>query len=113
MHGADRVHRSNSWRCHYDRPLIREIEQFLPLIVAPRPRGTPRSVWIAGPCERRPIRAHGLCLVCIIGVRWPWRRLQRLKNVVPLGRVFLRNLAMPFDAYLGRPADKPVFSRTL
>ena len=30
-----------------------------------------------------------------------------------LGRVFLRNLAMPFDAYLGQPAEKPVFSRTL
>jgi oxygen-independent coproporphyrinogen-3 oxidase len=30
-----------------------------------------------------------------------------------LGRVFLRNLAMPFDAYLGKPSDKPVFSRTL
>jgi oxygen-independent coproporphyrinogen-3 oxidase len=30
-----------------------------------------------------------------------------------LGRIFLRNLAMPFDAYLGSPAEKPVFSRTL
>jgi oxygen-independent coproporphyrinogen-3 oxidase len=30
-----------------------------------------------------------------------------------LGRVFLRNLAMPFDAYLESRADKPVFSRTL
>ena len=30
-----------------------------------------------------------------------------------LGRVFLRNLAMPFDAYLEASADKPVFSRTL
>ena len=30
-----------------------------------------------------------------------------------LGRVFLRNLAMPFDAYLDAPSDKPVFSRTL
>jgi oxygen-independent coproporphyrinogen-3 oxidase len=30
-----------------------------------------------------------------------------------LGRVFLRNLAMPFDAYLQTPSDKPVFSRTL
>ncbi len=30
-----------------------------------------------------------------------------------LGRVFLRNLAMPFDAYLGQTAEKPVFSRTL
>jgi oxygen-independent coproporphyrinogen-3 oxidase len=30
-----------------------------------------------------------------------------------LGRVFLRNLAMPFDAYLEDTTDKPVFSRTL
>ncbi len=30
-----------------------------------------------------------------------------------LGRVFLRNLAMPFDAYLGETPDRPVFSRTL
>ena len=34
-------------------------------------------------------------------------------RATPLGRIFLRNLAMPFDAYLGRPAEKPVFSRTL
>ena len=34
-------------------------------------------------------------------------------RATPLGRVFLRNLAMPFDAYLGAPADRPVFSRTL
>ncbi len=31
----------------------------------------------------------------------------------PLGRIFLRNLAMAFDAYLGQSAEKPVFSRTL
>jgi oxygen-independent coproporphyrinogen-3 oxidase len=30
-----------------------------------------------------------------------------------LGRIFLRNLAMPFDAYLTEAPDKPVFSRTL
>ncbi len=33
-----------------------------------------------------------------------------------LGRVFLRNLAMPFDAHLsaaGEKAEKPMFSRTL
>jgi oxygen-independent coproporphyrinogen-3 oxidase len=30
-----------------------------------------------------------------------------------LGRIFLRNLAMPFDAYLGNPSEKPMFSRTL
>jgi oxygen-independent coproporphyrinogen-3 oxidase len=30
-----------------------------------------------------------------------------------LGRIFLRNLAMPFDAYLPAQLDRPVFSRTL
>ena len=30
-----------------------------------------------------------------------------------LGRIFLRNLAMPFDAYLEAKGDKPVFSKTL
>jgi oxygen-independent coproporphyrinogen-3 oxidase len=30
-----------------------------------------------------------------------------------VGRVFLRNLAMPFDAYLTATPDKPVFSKTL
>jgi len=30
-----------------------------------------------------------------------------------IGRVFLRNLAMPFDAYLGNDSEKKVFSKTL
>ena len=34
-------------------------------------------------------------------------------RATPLGRVFLRNLAMPFDAYLEASPDKPVFSKTL
>lgn len=36
-------------------------------------------------------------------------------EVTPLGRLFLRNLAMPFDAYLQRkePGARPVFSKTL
>ncbi|MGH9367632.1 MAG: oxygen-independent coproporphyrinogen III oxidase [Thermoanaerobaculia bacterium] len=34
-------------------------------------------------------------------------------RATPLGRVFLRNLAMPFDAYLGAATERPVFSRTL
>lgn len=34
-------------------------------------------------------------------------------RATPLGRIFLRNLAMPFDAYLGSAAERPVFSRTL
>jgi oxygen-independent coproporphyrinogen-3 oxidase len=36
-------------------------------------------------------------------------------DVTPLGRLFLRNLAMPFDAYLQKrePGARPVFSKTL
>jgi oxygen-independent coproporphyrinogen III oxidase len=34
-------------------------------------------------------------------------------RATPLGRIFLRNLAMPFDAYLQEAPEKPVFSRTL
>jgi len=36
-------------------------------------------------------------------------------RVTELGRVFIRNLAMPFDAYLGKQADgaKPIYSRTV
>ncbi len=34
-------------------------------------------------------------------------------RATPLGRVFLRNIAMPFDAYLEAAPDRPVFSRTL
>jgi oxygen-independent coproporphyrinogen-3 oxidase len=34
-------------------------------------------------------------------------------RATPLGRVFLRNLAMPFDAYLSAQTEKPMFSRTL
>jgi oxygen-independent coproporphyrinogen-3 oxidase len=34
-------------------------------------------------------------------------------RATPLGRVFLRNLAMAFDAYLTDAPEKPTFSRTL
>jgi oxygen-independent coproporphyrinogen-3 oxidase len=34
-------------------------------------------------------------------------------TATPLGRIFLRNLAMPFDAYLPAQLEKPVFSKTL
>ena len=34
-------------------------------------------------------------------------------RATPLGRVFLRNLAMPFDAHLAAAPEKPVFSKTL
>lgn len=44
--------------------------------------------------------------------------LVRLKDnsleLTPLGRIFSRNIAMPFDAYLGRQTgEKPTFSKTL
>jgi oxygen-independent coproporphyrinogen-3 oxidase len=38
---------------------------------------------------------------------------QREVRATAMGRVFLRNLAMPFDAYLAATPEKPVFSRTL
>ncbi|MGK0432519.1 MAG: oxygen-independent coproporphyrinogen-3 oxidase, partial [Planctomycetota bacterium] len=36
-------------------------------------------------------------------------------RVTPIGRLFVRNVAMPFDAYLEkqRQAKKPMFSRTV
>jgi oxygen-independent coproporphyrinogen III oxidase len=34
-------------------------------------------------------------------------------RATPLGRIFLRNIAMPFDAYLTEAPEKPVFSKTL
>jgi oxygen-independent coproporphyrinogen-3 oxidase len=34
-------------------------------------------------------------------------------RATPLGRIFLRNIAMPFDAYLTAEPGKPVFSKTL
>lgn len=34
-------------------------------------------------------------------------------EVTPLGRFFVRNIAMTFDRYLRQPKEKPVFSRTV
>jgi oxygen-independent coproporphyrinogen-3 oxidase len=34
-------------------------------------------------------------------------------SVTPLGRFFLRNICMPFDAYLKTPAEGPLYSRTV
>jgi oxygen-independent coproporphyrinogen-3 oxidase len=34
-------------------------------------------------------------------------------TVTPLGRIFIRNVAMVFDPYLQRPKEKPLFSKTL
>ena len=50
----------------------------------------------------QPLAADGLVVIAREEVR-----------ATPLGRVFLRNLAMPFDAYLASAPEKPVFSKTL
>jgi oxygen-independent coproporphyrinogen III oxidase len=39
--------------------------------------------------------------------------LDRVVEVTDTGRLFVRNVAMLFDAYLKAPSDKPVFSRTI
>jgi oxygen-independent coproporphyrinogen-3 oxidase len=49
-----------------------------------------------------PLAAEGLC-----------RLEPRTVEVLPTGRLFLRHLAMAFDAYLGRPEEKPRFSQTV
>lgn len=49
-----------------------------------------------------PLAADGLVEVADDGVR-----------VTELGRYFLRNISMVFDAYLARGGDKPLFSRTV
>jgi len=81
-------------------------------------------------------------IICTLGVEWDWVRerfgveprerfaeaLARLRplaadglveldeeglRVTALGRFFLRNVCMPFDAYLDRPAGRPIYSRTV
>ncbi len=52
--------------------------------------------------ELQPMADDGLVEVRSTGLR-----------VTPLGRLFLRNLCMPFDEYLKRPSDRPVYSRTV
>jgi oxygen-independent coproporphyrinogen-3 oxidase len=59
--------------------------------------------YFAGPLEAlAPAAADGLVEISATEIR-----------ATSLGRVFLRNLAMPFDAYLPAQMEKPVFSRTL
>ncbi len=52
--------------------------------------------------ELEPLAADGLVEIDDAGL-----------TVTPLGRFFLRNVCMPFDAYLKRPTDRPVYSRTV
>ncbi len=52
--------------------------------------------------ELRPLASDGLVRIEEDGLR-----------VTPAGRFFLRNICMPFDAYLKQPSEKPVYSRTV
>ena len=52
--------------------------------------------------DLEPMAADGLVDVDSSGLR-----------VTPTGRFFLRNLCMPFDAYLAAPGDRPVYSQTV
>ena len=62
----------------------------------------PQTHFEAALSELRPMAADGL-------VDFDDRGLQ----VTPTGRFFLRNLCMPFDSYLARPSDGPLYSRTV
>ena len=50
----------------------------------------------------RPFTDDGLLEIDARGIR-----------VLPRGRFFIRNICMPFDAYLSRDAGKQVYSRTV
>lgn len=52
--------------------------------------------------ELRPLASDGLVRIDEDGLR-----------VTSAGRFFLRNICMPFDAYLKQPSEKPVYSRTV
>lgn len=52
--------------------------------------------------ELEPMAGDGLVTLDASGLR-----------VTPLGRFFLRNICMPFDAYLKLPSDHPIYSRTV
>ena len=62
----------------------------------------PRERFADAFAELEPMVADGLVEVDHVGLR-----------VTPLGRVFLRNVCMPFDAYLKQPTERPVYSRTV
>jgi len=60
------------------------------------------ALWESVRAAMEPLAADGLLLPH-----------ERGFDVTPLGRLFLRNLAMPFDACLARHAEKPAFSKTV
>jgi oxygen-independent coproporphyrinogen-3 oxidase len=62
-----------------------------------RARGFEREI-----ASLAPLEARGLVLLREGGL-----------EVTPLGRLFLRNIAMAFDAYLGQQTGRPIFSKTV
>lgn len=97
------------FRLSFDDRLRREVIGNLlchGVIVIPeieRDYGIDFGAYFAGALERlAACAADGLVEISSTEVR-----------ATPLGRVFLRNLAMPFDAYLTEFPERPTFSRTL
>ncbi len=62
----------------------------------------PRAHFADALAELEPMASDGLVELGPTGLR-----------VTLLGRLFLRNLCMPFDAYLKQPTARPVYSRTV
>ena len=62
----------------------------------------PRKHFADALADLEPMAADGLVELDASGLR-----------VTATGRFFLRNLCMPFDAYLAAPGDGPVYSRTV
>ena len=62
----------------------------------------PRTEYADALAELRPMVDDGLVVVDADGLR-----------VTPRGRFFLRNICMPFDAYLKQPSEGPLYSRTV
>jgi len=62
----------------------------------------PRMHFAESLADLEPMAADGLVELDASGIR-----------VTDTGRFFLRNLCMPFDAYLASPGDRPVYSRTV
>jgi len=62
----------------------------------------PRAYFADALADLEPMVADGLAEIT-----------DRAFRVTPRGRFFLRNLCMPFDAYLKEPSDGPVYSRTV
>jgi len=62
----------------------------------------PRTHFESALADLEPMAADGLVEIDAHGI-----------DVTDAGRFFLRNICMPFDAYLEQPSDGPVYSRTV